>query len=91
MIALALDGGGRRVHAFGELHVLGNIDNDRAGPAGGGDVEGLVQDARQVIDVADQPIVFGAGTGDADRVAFLEGVGADEKSRDLACETDQGN
>ena len=89
MIALALNGGGRRVHAFGELHVLWNIDNDRAGAAGGGDVEGFVQDARQVIDVADQPIVLGAGAGDADRVAFLERVGADQKGGDLAGEADQ--
>jgi hypothetical protein len=41
-------------------------------------VERLVQRARQVGDVFDQIIVFGARPGDADSVAFLECVIADE-------------
>jgi hypothetical protein len=36
--------------------------------------EGLMQNARQIVDVLDQPVVLGAGPGDADGVAFLEGV-----------------
>ncbi len=43
------------------------------------DVERLVQHARQVGDVLDQPVVLGAGPGDADGVALLEGVVADQK------------
>ena len=91
MIALALNSGGGRVQAFGELHVLWNINDDRARTSCCGDVEGFVQDARQVIDIADQPIVLGAGPCDADCVAFLESIRADQKRRDLAGEADERN
>ncbi len=43
----------------------------------------------QIVHVLHQPIVLGAGPGDADRVAFLERVGADEMCRNLACDADQ--
>ena len=48
-----------------------------------GDVERLVQHARQIVDVLHQIIVLGAGPGDADRVALLEGVVADQMRRHL--------
>ena len=75
---------GRRVGAFGELHVLGDVDQHRPGPARGGDVEGLVQDAGEVAHVLDQDVVLGGRAGDPDRVAFLEGVGADQVGGHLA-------
>ena len=57
----------------------------------GGDIECLVQDARQVVHVLHQVIVLGAGTRDADRVALLEGVRADQVRGDLAGDADHGD
>jgi len=65
-------------HALPVLHVLRDIDDDRPGTPVLRDVKSLVQHARQILDLADQIIMLGAMPGDADRVAFLEGVGADE-------------
>ncbi len=67
-----------------ELHVLGNIDDNGPRAAGGRDVERLVDDARQIVHVAHQPIVLGAGARDADGVAFLKRVIADEMGRHLS-------
>ncbi len=72
------------VGAGGELDVLGDIDHHGAGPPARGHIERLVQHARQVGDVLDQVIVLGAGPGDADRIALLEGVVADHVGRHLA-------
>jgi hypothetical protein len=68
------------IGAGGELHVLRNIDHDRTRPAGRGDAERLVQNARQIVDVLHQPVVLGAGPRDADRIAFLERVIADQRA-----------
>ncbi len=76
------------IDAFRELHVLGDVDDDRAGAAGARDIEGLVQDAAQLVHVLDQIIVLGAGARDADRVAFLEGVVADQMRRHLTGDAD---
>ena len=43
--------------------VLGDVDVDRAGPAGPGDVERLGDDARQVVGVADQVVVLRSSAG----------------------------
>jgi hypothetical protein len=91
LIGLVLDVLGAGVGSGGELHILGDVDHHRTGPARAGDVERLVQHAGQVIDVADQPVVLGAGPGDADRVALLEGVIADQMGRHLARYADHGN
>ena len=72
-----------------ELHVLRHVDHDRAGPAGACDVERLVQHLGQIVDVAHQPVVLGAGPGDADGVAFLERVIADQVGRHLPGDADQ--
>ena len=45
--------------------VLGDVDVDRAGPAGPGDVERLGHDAREVVGVTDQVVVLGHRQGDA--------------------------
>ena len=90
-VGLVLDVLGADIVAGGELHVLRNVDHDRAGTAVGGDIEGLVQDAREVVHVLHQVIVLGAGPRDADRVAFLEGVVADEMGRHLAGDADHGD
>ena len=91
LIGLVLDVLLERVGAAGELHVLRNVNDHRAGPAVRSNIEGLVQDARQIVDAAHEIIVLGAAAGDAGRIAFLEGVGADQMSRHLAGDADQGN
>ena len=48
-----------------------------------GDVERLVQDVGKIVDIFDQPIMLRAGARDADRVAFLKCVRADQVRRDL--------
>ncbi len=75
---------GADIGAGGELHVLGNVDHDRAGAARGGDLEGLVHHVRQVLDPLHQVIVLGAGPGDADGVGLLERVRADQVGGDLS-------
>jgi hypothetical protein len=73
------------------LDVLRDVDDHRAGAPRRGDLERLVQDVRQVVDVLNQVVVLGARAGDADRVALLEGVGADEVRRHLAGHDHQGD
>ena len=77
---------GALIAAGGELHVLGNVDQHRPRAAALGDVEGLVQGAGQVGHVAHQDVVLGGRSGDADGVALLEGVGADQVGGHLAGE-----
>ena len=48
-----------------------------------------MQDARQILDPLHQIIVLGAGPRDADRVAFLERVIADQMGGDLAGDADE--
>jgi hypothetical protein len=54
----------------------------------GGDVERFVDRAREVVHVANEIVVLGAGARDADRVGFLESIRADEVSGHLAGEDD---
>ena len=51
-------------------------------------INGLVQDARQVVHRFDQVIVLGAGPGDAGGIRFLEGVVADQVGRHLPGQAD---
>ena len=89
MIGLVLDVALERVIADRELHVFGDVDDDRPGPPVRGDVESLVQDAREILDAAHEIIVLGAASRDAGRVAFLESVGADEMGRHLTGDADE--
>ena len=50
-----------------------------------------MQDARKVIHVLHEIIVLGAGARDTDRIAFLEGIVADQVRRHLPCEADHGD
>ncbi len=87
-VGLVLDVARRVVRAGCDLNVLGDVDDHRARAAGGGDVERLGQDARQILHPAHQVVVLGARPRDADRVALLEGIGADEVRRHLAGDAD---
>ena len=62
---------------FGSTMSLGMSSSTGPGPAGGGDVERLADGPRDVGRRGDQLVVLGDRPGDADRVALLEGVGAD--------------
>ncbi len=79
------------IETLGELDVLGDVDHDRARAPGTRDVERLVQDARKLVHVLDEIIVLGAGPRDADRVAFLEGIVADQVRRHLPGDADDRN
>ena len=58
-------------------HVLGQIDQHRARPACGGDVEGLAHHPRHVVGALHQIAVLHHLVGDAGDVGFLEGVFAE--------------
>ena len=60
------------------LDVLGEIDQHRAGPAGLGYVEGLLDNPGHILDFGDQVVVLGDGPADLDDRGFLEGIGADD-------------
>jgi len=77
--------------AAGAGDVLRDVDDDRAGATGAGNVEGLLHRRRQVAHVLDQEVVLDAGPRDADRIALLEGVLADGVGRHLAGDDDQRN
>ena len=64
-------------------HVLGNVDENGAVPAGGGNVERLGDRPRDVVSVANQEVVLGDRHGHAGDVRLLEGVGADQRPADL--------
>jgi hypothetical protein len=68
--------------------VLRDVDVDRAGPAGPGDVEGLGDDPRQLVGVADQVVVLRHRQRDAVDVDLLERVLADERAGDVAGDRD---
>ena len=74
----------RRIGASGELHVLWNVDQHRARPPAGGNVEGFMDGAGQRICVFHQPVMFGAGAGDANGVGLLKRVRTDHEGRHLA-------
>src|SRR5690606_14423499 len=71
--------------------VLGHIDQDRAGTTGACNIEGALQGLCQILHILDQEVVLDARAGDADGVAFLEGVFADGRGRNLATDDDHGD
>ena len=71
--------------------ILRDVDNHGAGTAGGSDVERLLQRLGQLAQVLDQEIMLDAGTGNADRIDFLERILANHVARYLAGEHHQWN
>ena len=67
------------------LDVFGDVDEDRAEVAGGGN------NARNVVDVEDELVVLGDGSDDFDNGGFLEGVDANHAPGDLAGDGDDGD
>ena len=74
-----------------DRHVLRNIDQDRAGPAGSRDVKRLLHRRRQFAHVLHKEVVLDAWPRDADGVALLERVLADCVRRHLAGDDDERN
>ena len=64
-------------------HVDGDVDEHRAGTAGRGDVERLLDDLGEVVGVLDQVVVLGDRQRDAGDVGLLERVRAEDGVRDL--------
>ena len=75
----------------GLLGVLGDVDEDGAGAAGAGDLEGLADGGGDVFGAGDEEVVLGDGEGDAGDVDFLEGVAAEDLGGDLAGDGDHGD
>ena len=77
-------GMGRQMRRIRHLHVLGQIDQHRAGPAGARQPERLADHHRQVFDAAGDEAVLDHRQGHAEHVQFLERVGAHQVGRHLA-------
>ncbi len=77
-----------QVRRIGHLHVLGQIDQHRAGATLAGDPEGIGDDLRQVFHATHQPAVLDDRQGQPEHVQFLERVGAQQRGGDLAGDAD---
>src|SRR5690606_8790403 len=80
-----------RVFGGGHGDVLGDINQNRARPAGARNIESAPHGLGEIFDVTHQEVVLDAGAGNAHGVAFLEGVLADGGSGYLAAEDHHGN
>ena len=76
-------GTSRRILAMGDRDVLGNIDQDRSGTPGAGDVEGLAHRFCKILDITYQEVVLDTGTRDPNGVTLLERILADRMRGDL--------
>src|SRR3546814_13705186 len=72
IVGLVLDRLRPDIGRAGELHVLRQVDDDRAGSSAARHVEGFMQRLRQLGRVLDQIVVLRAGTGDSGGVVLLE-------------------
>ncbi len=77
----------RRVATGRELDVLGQVDDHGSGTARACDIERFVDDSTEVIGVADEIIVLGTRSRDADGVRLLKRIIADQMGRDLTGQT----
>ena len=71
-------------HGHSLLHVLGNVDEDRAGATRAGDVKRFLEDPREILGARDQIVMFGDRPAHLDDGRLLKGVGADDAGADLA-------
>jgi hypothetical protein len=72
-------------------HVLGDVDEHRAGTSRGCDVEGLGHDPGNLVAGADQEVVLGDRHRDARDVGLLEGIRPDQRAPDLPGDRDHGD
>ena len=71
--------------------VLGDVDVDRAGAAGDGDLEGVAEGGGEVFGFRDEEVVLGDGQRDACDVDFLKCVGAENFGGNVGGDGDHGN
>ena len=76
---------------IGVLHVLRNIDDDRAGAAGTRNLERTAQRRFELRCVGDEEHMLRARAHDAADRRFLESVAADRRGRHLAADDDDRN
>ena len=57
--------------------VFGDVDKDRTWPSGGGEVERLMNQVRDVVGISHHVRMLGAVHGETGRVRLLEGVAPD--------------
>ena len=76
-------------HRAGDI--LGNIDEDRSGPACARDPERFADRRSQIIYILYNVSMFGNGHGYTCDVDLLEGVLAEQGERHIACNSDQRN
>ncbi len=69
--------------AVSHLDVFRQVNDDRTGTSGAGDVESLLDDAGQIVDILDQVIMLGNRSGNTDEVGLLEGIIANQSGGDL--------
>ena len=74
-----------------DLHILGDIDHDRAGAARRGDAEGFLDRRAKAFGVLHEVVVLGAVAGQPHGVRFLKGVRADERGGHLPGDHHHGN
>ena len=89
IVAAHMDFLGEQRLGAGLLHVFGQVNEHRAGPAGLGDVKGLFDDAGNVVDFGDQVAVLYHRQGHAVDVGLLKRPFADHRLGDLAGNGDQ--
>ena len=80
----------------GEIHLIhshipGQVDQNRPGPPGAGDVEGLPEDLGDLLGAPEQIIMLGYGQSDAGYVCFLEGILSYEPGVHLPGDGHHGN
>ena len=73
----------------GLLDVFRHIDDHRAGPAAGGDLERLLHHDRDLVDVGDEVAVFHHRQGQPEKVGLLKSALADHRLRHLTRNGDQ--
>ena len=76
------------VERLGHHHVLRQVHDHGAGPAGASDVVGLADHLAEIVDILDEIVVLGAGASDPHRVGFLKRVVADHVGRHLPGQAD---
>ena len=75
----------------GFLDVFGDIDDDGTWAAGGGDMKGFGNDARDIARAHDKVAVFNDGESEAEDVGFLESAATNHSGGDLAGDGDHGH
>ena len=75
----------------GFLDVLGDVDDDGTWAAGGGDMKGFGDYARDIARAHDEVAVFDDGESEAEDVGFLESATTNHSGGDLAGDGDHGH